>query len=52
MTEPALVIKKRSRPQQRIRQVSIEREEEETPTPENEEEEANLPCVAPIISLL
>lgn len=44
MTEPTFVIKKRSRPQQRVREVSTEREEEETPTPEDEEE-ANLPYV-------
>jgi len=41
------MIRKRSRPQPRIRKVSLEKEEVVEPTPENEEE-AGLPYVPTI----
>lgn len=44
MAELAPMIRKRSRPQPRIRKVSLEKEEVAEPTPENEAE-AGLPYV-------
>ncbi|KAJ3572272.1 hypothetical protein NP233_g3192 [Leucocoprinus birnbaumii] len=49
MAEAPPIIKRRSRPQQRVREISIEREEESEPTPENDEE-AGLP-IAELIEL-
>lgn len=51
MAEPAPIIKKRSRPQARVRQASIERDDEEELMPENEEE-AGLPYVLHLVPLL
>ncbi|KAF4619557.1 hypothetical protein D9613_004981 [Agrocybe pediades] len=43
MSTDAPIIKKRTRPQARVRAISIEREEESTPAPEQQEEEGTLP---------